>query len=338
MITKIVILQMLVGSACFADIEERSMILSDFEVDNKARRWGEEVVNERGASSQHEALTQWRKAILNCEQLPEKARIELLIKALDKISRFSIYQVAERIEIYDLAREKMTSIPDHANYFTDKIEESWNSNAEKVRKIEFPPDWETKLEKLIQSGSDLQYYMDWQRAQWGNYEEIRSENLRMLGHIPSKESVRALGYYLRERNLSGIKIEPPVTGELAAGSLSELISDGPTRTGQSSWEDVPKWQQWFDEVKAGKRTFRFVGSDVDYTLDGPANAKTLKNIGIENSGRPRPNKRMEDGKVSATFVKTIAKSPAYQYGLIAGIGLALASLVFVLKRKSSWRF
>lgn len=334
MIRALIIFGVLIDSAVVAGPIDRTKLWTDAEVDAQARKWGEEVVKEIGASSQHEALTQWREDILNSHNLPVDERIKILSSALDKISRFSTYQVAERIEIYDLAQSEMASIPDHTKYFTDPIEESWRSNSEKVRKIEFPPDWETQVEKRIQSGGSGASYMEWSRAQWQNYENILSENLGMLGRIPSTESVKALGHYLRERDEPDFKIYTPVTGMRAAENLTELISDGPMQTWQASWEDVPKWQQWFDEVKVGKRTFRFVGSDVDYTLDGPADAATLKRIRERNSNSQRPNIAKRHAAPSNAPADTNQKGPVFHGGLLAVILLCLAVSTYFFKHRA----
>ncbi len=286
MIYTLIIFGLLIGSVAVAEPIDRVKLWTDAEVDAREKKWGEEVVKERGALSQHEGLTQWRKDILNSDQLPTNERIELLVRALDKISRFNIYQVSERIEIYNMAQDKMTSIPNHANYFTDKIEESWKAKAESVRAIEAKPEWQALLKEIKNSAEPGRYLFGMQSRLWGDYEEICSKNLGILGHIPSTESVKALGHYLWKRDETGIQYNSPNTESPAAESLTELIANGPMQTWMANYEDVARWQKWFDEVKAGKRTFRFVGSEVDYTLDGPADANTLKRIKDKNSSTP----------------------------------------------------
>jgi hypothetical protein len=134
------------------------------------------------------------------------------------------------------------------------------------------------LKKIENTAEPGRYLFGMQSRLWGDYEEICSKNLGILGHIPSTESVRALGHYLWKREETGVQYNSPDTERPAAESLTELIANGPMQTWMANYEDVARWQKWFDEVKAGKRTFRFVGSEVDYTLDGPADAETLKRI------------------------------------------------------------
>ena len=333
MIRTLIIFGVLIGPVAVAEPINRVKLWTDAEVDVQAKKWGEEVAREDGASAQHKGLAKWRKDIVNSDQLPANERIDLLSRALDNISRFNIYQVSERIELYDMARDKMASIPGHTNYFTDKIEESWKSNADSVRVSEAKPEWQALLKKMEDTAEGARYMFDLHSRMWGDYGEIRSKNLGMLGHIPSKESVRALGHYLWKRDEPGIKYKSTNTEQLAAESLTELIADGPMQTWLASYEDVAKWQKWFDEVKAGKRTFRFVGSDVDYTLNGPADAATMKRIKERNSSTQRPNITKKPVTPSEASSGTNQKEPVFHGGLLAAILLCLAALAFLLKRR-----
>jgi len=338
MIRTLIIFGALIGPVAVAEPIDRTKMWTDAEVDAQARKWGEEVAREDGASAQHEGLAKWRKDIFNSDQLPANERIDLLSKALDNISRFSIYQVSERIEVYDMAREKMASIPGHADYFADKIEESWKSNAERVRTAEAKPEWQALLEKMKDTAEGEKIMFSLNRDMWGDYPDISSEGLRMLGHIPSTESVRALGHYLRKRDEPEIKkYNSPGTGFSAAKSLTEMISDGPIQTWMASWEDVPRWQQWFDELKAGKRTFRFVGSNVDYTLDGPADAKTLERIRNKTTSVQHSTTKRDRAIVTKVSAGDSAKEPVIYSGVIAALLLFASALAFLYLRNHKLR-
>jgi len=43
----------------------------------------------------------------------------------------------------------------------------------------------------------------------------------------------------------------------------------------SPWESVDAWKDWWNEVKAGKRTYRFKGSPIEYGPDGPVAAQAV---------------------------------------------------------------
>lgn len=236
-------------------------------------------------------------------------------------------------KIYKQMQELVASIPGHTNYFTDKIEESWKSNAERVKLSESHPEWQAALKKKEHTVEGAQLMFDLHSRMWGDYGEIRSENLGMLGHIPSTDSVRALGHYLWKRDEPGIRFHSPDTERPAAQSLTELIADGPMQTWTASYEDVAKWQKWFDEVKVGKRTFRFVGSDVDYTLDGPADAATLKRIKERNSSIQRPNLTKKNGAPFEALAGNNQKRPVFHVGVIASILFCLTALIYFLKRR-----
>ena len=53
-------------------------------------------------------------------------------------------------------------------------------------------------------------------------------------------------------------------------------------------ERVDAWKQWWSEIKAGKRTYRFKGSPIEYGADGPA---TPVQIEKARATRERDEKR-----------------------------------------------
>jgi len=292
-------------------------------------RWTEE---DRLQESQQ--IDYWSAKVIASSSWGDQEKLQEFTLGLESISYRSHMDGhnPEVDKIYKQMQEMMTSIPDHAKYFTDKIEETYESHAKVVRKIVYPPDWDTRVQKMVETRG-FESYQDWLRGQWGDCEEINSKCIGMLGHIPSTESVKALGRYLRERDEPDIRIERPRTGSLAAESLTELISDGPVRIWMASYEDVLKCQKWFDEVKAGKRTFRFVGSDVAYTLDGPADAVTLKRIKERNSNTQRPNEKREHIRTSDVPVGTNQREPLFHIVLLAAILLCVAALTYIIKRR-----
>ena len=294
-------------------------------------RWTEE---DRNLESQQIAL--WRAKVSASSTWTDEGKLTEFTLGLKSMSyRSEMDGHDPEIDIiYKQIQEVVVSIPDHAKYFTDPIEESYGLNAKRVRLFESQPEWKAAGEnaKLTDEGSLGMFNLI--SGMWGDCGEICSKNLRMLGHIPSTESVRALGRYLRERDEPDIEIHPPYTGELAVESLTELISDGPMQTELVSVDDVPKWQQWFDEVKAGKRTFRFVGSDEIYTLDGPADAATLKRIKEEKMTSQRPDRTKKHFTPSDAPAGTNQKGTVFHGGLLAAILLCLAALAFLLKRRN----
>ncbi len=275
-----------------------------------------------------ESLQRYVETLAGMESIPPDEAISKLSEMMVRTFR---WQNDKSIAVYKSAQQKLLSIPNHTKYFTDKIEEAYESNAERVRTFESQPEWKAAMAKMEQTGEGSKGMFDLLSRMWGDYAEICSVNLGMLGHIPSTDSVRALGNYLQDRDEPDIESHSPGTWSRAAESLTELISDGPMQTWQASYEDVPKWQNWFDEVKAGKRTFRFVGSDVDYTLDGPADAATLKRIQERNLSRPRPNITKKHATPSEAPTGTNQKGPVFHAGLLAAILFCLAALIYFFR-------
>ncbi|MBC8127869.1 MAG: hypothetical protein H8M99_12080 [Gloeobacteraceae cyanobacterium ES-bin-144] len=232
--------------------------------------------------------------------------------------------------LHNQIQREVTTISGHTKYFTDKIDAAKKLNEERISTIELTPGWEKQPE-------DSEIYLvnarKWFEL-WGGYSQALSENIGMLGLIPSTESVRALGIYLLASEDPNIKYPPPTGSYEAAGKLTDLIADGPMQTWLGSYSDITKWQKWFDEVQAGKRTFRFVGSDVEYTLDGPADTKTLERIRNKDSSGQRSSGRREPADTTKVPNETNKRDPFFYGVILAAAMLCVASIAFFLKRRS----
>lgn len=279
----------------------------------------------------HESLQRYIETLTEIELMSPAEAIPKLNEMMVRTFR---WQDDESMAVYKSAQQKLLSIPGHAKYFTDPIEEAYESDAKSLRIAQAQPEWQALMGKIENTDEGAEVMFNLNSHLWGDYRDISSKNLSMLGHIPSTESVRALGHYLRKRDEPEIKkYNSPETGFSAAKSLTEMVSDGPIQIWIASWEDVPRWEKWFDEVKAGKRTFRFVGSDVDYTLDGPANAATLKRIKERNSSTQRPNITKKPVTPSNDPTHTNQKGPVFHVGLLAAILVCLASFIYYFRRR-----
>jgi hypothetical protein len=51
---------------------------------------------------------------------------------------------------------------------------------------------------------------------------------------------------------------------------------------------VDVWKQWWNEIKSGKRTYRFKGSPIEYGADGPATPEQIEKARVT---RERDEKR-----------------------------------------------
>lgn len=239
-----IILALLAGSICFAEID-RSIALEDSEVDaTLARRWSVETVKERGADAQHKALAYWRQVVANSTNLPPEQAIELLGQAVVQAGNTRIYQVKERLEVYDAATSALVSIPGHAEYFSNRIREAYEPLKDPNRK-------------------------------GGTINVAEREMLYGFGtlkHLTSPETVKVLGEMLSETwaltPKPGDEYTPPALAKPAVETLGALgIRDAPWRPIRSSGDlpgANPAWQAWYDDVKAGRKAFSFKGQAVEY--------------------------------------------------------------------------
>ncbi|GAA5481024.1 hypothetical protein Hsar01_00229 [Haloferula sargassicola] len=134
-----------------------------------------------------------------------------------------------------------------------------------------------------------------------DYKIATGETIGTLCGLPSPDSVRVLGGLLDDIDRIGRGDEEVLpNGMFALRGLMDLIDDGPaySDTLEEQIRDRKSWMLWFEQVKAGTRTFRFKGDPQPYTLAGPTEkelrpgnqetesveARRRKTTGLENSG------------------------------------------------------
>ena len=149
-----------------------------------------------------------------------------------------------------MAREKLVSIPGHAEYFGHKIRS------------------DRELRKA------------------GRGHEVDGGVLfdfETLAQLPSPETVRVLGSFLDDeedripdevfRNNPSAHVAPiGANNLLAARALTRLgIVQPPLQMKPEDmfYDDIQPWRLWFAQVQAGTRTFRFEGNPQEYSLAGP---------------------------------------------------------------------
>ncbi len=117
------------------------------------------------------------------------------------------------------------------------------------------------------------------------HSDIRRLNaFQTMGRIPHLGVVKVLGEYLfdwdgdqrhlpfGQRRIPGLK----PNGYYAMEALGQLIEKPPVqKRSETYWQsylydDDTMWQLWYEQVRAGTRTFRFKGDPQEYSLAGPA--------------------------------------------------------------------
>jgi hypothetical protein len=203
--------------------------------------------------------------IERARETKDETTILNLSRILSGIGRNLSSASPEGKELYEQAKAILISIPGHATYYRDKI------NA---------------LREQMKSGEiDLD---TWSDKKWPYFE--------VLGHMPSEEAVEVLGAFAADKyawtgsgnpkdwDVPGLKeyrakdwvVEFSVCVP-ACKALENLgIENPPVRKGERVKETKRQelWSQWWSEVKTGKRTYRFKGSDVVHPVSRTVSSAT----------------------------------------------------------------
>ena len=96
------------------------------------------------------------------------------------------------------------------------------------------------------------------------------------------------------------------------------------------------WQLWYEQVKSGKRTFRFEGDPTEYDLNGPASKDKLQRV---ERDRKRDDERSAGRKKSssgseATSQATDATKPLAIAGLIAACVLIAVAVGYFVRQQA----
>ena len=190
-----------------------------------------------------------------------------------KLTRFSIFQIPERIGVYDETRSMLLSIPGHAQYFADEIER------EQKEVAHLPTSTGARV----------------------SYDAHRSDYFSTLAYLPSPETIKVVGYLLSDEKDTPV---PEVSPDSdwgrnprancwgAAGVIANIgLRDAPVDGGPRWDEDenaLVKSRAWWEQIKSGQRPFSFVGEKVEYRFKPDGSWETIAMI------RP-PEKAMRPG-------------------------------------------
>jgi hypothetical protein len=296
---------------------------------------------------------QWERESLDAikaqENAPPNEAIPKLGRWIKKLSGGANVETGER-PVFHAAQSALLAIPGHAKYYQDQIERTrafvkhyHGLSDEEQRKIE---------DQFREQQRDI--------SKEANYEGVCGDAFDILGLLPSPETVAVLGHYLEDpegrdgKNLlddpihlpgADVMARPPNCAEacIALGRLG--IEHPPVPPGNMPdtlryHERVDVWKQWWNEIKAGKRTYRFIGSPIEYGPDGPA---TPEQIEKARSTRERDEKRAA-GHTRRTGSEEISekadetkKPSSLLFTLIAATLALLVSIVWYFQRAKAAR-
>lgn len=188
----------------------------------------------------------------------------------------------EQRAIFGKAQSALLSIPGHAQYYQNKIEDS----RKQVKANEnLSPEEKERLRRAGKPAVGL-----------GDYWDVRDAAFQVLAQLPSPETVAVLGHFLEDpegRNGKDLLGNPLVWHDdvapaypncwLACISITNLgIEHAPIgdvsklNSVVMDPAQVDAWKGWWQEVKSGKRTYRFKGSAIEYGADDPATKEQLE--------------------------------------------------------------
>lgn len=210
-----------------------------------------------------EWLEERMEEIAMIESLPTDQKFEIL-RPLVRIGvkRDHLDFDDEQRQVFLAAQSALLSIPGHAKWFGDRIRQMTDDQIAGRPNSHHPN----------QRGWDFQ----------------------VLGLLPSPESVGVLGELLfDERNpYKGIPSDAPWSPNSAnaAYALSGMNIVGRPARGDLRRDpaDVRAWQLWFEQVRAGTRTFSFEGDPTIYSLSGPVDRALDPGDVRPRSGAPSP--------------------------------------------------
>jgi len=235
-------------------------------------------------------------------------------QALEKLARYvSQLSLPYNLEqgdrpVFQAAKEAIISLPNHAEYFSQALEKSIVG----------------EFAEAHDAATAVRVHPD------------RREIHLTLAQIPSAQVVKLLGELLYDerdpwKHEPTINRRPRPNSILATQTLNQIGLDGvqiiELKTTRDDEAALHQWKLWYEQVKAGNRTFRFKGDPQEYTLAGP----------VIESREPKattPAPEMASGNASAPAKEAERKAtglPIWPLTL-AGVLLAVA-IWFATKRK-----
>lgn len=215
--------------------------------------------------------------------------------------------------VFHAAQAALLAIPGHAEYYRDRINEA-------RRLLD-----ETPYDDIALRG-----------PRQGDLRNEQMYGFQTLSHLPSAETVRVLGEFLFDERVSN----PPVPLEStnagwAARSLGTLpLASRPITSENPSYQDAPTWRLWYQQVKAGTRTFRFVGDPKEYNLRDLIRQQSV----VDSTARPPRHATGDRPPVATVADAAPASGSSGALPILIAAGLAvLAALWYFLRARKSRR-
>lgn len=239
----------------------------------------------------------------------------------------------EKLEIFKRSQTALLAIPGHATYYGDRI-----NKAQAERRAAVSVGAATESEPGVPNYGSKD----------GEFRNAETDGLGTLRYLPSPETINVLGEFLSDEWVSPRPVQDDWLWPSLARHSSEMLAvmpivnkptariEDPTNPGIFI-PDVKAWQQWFEQIKAGKRTFRFEGDSTEYTLAGPATQETLQRI---ERDRKRDEERKAGDRRSRSVSDFVSQSlnlskPSSIAGILAACGLCVTAVWYFLRGRGT---
>ena len=182
--------------------------------------------------------------------------------------------------------------------------------------------------------------MDHAMVEFHDYESFRENAFVMLSLLPSSETVAVLGHFLADpegldgRRLSGERrfsadcaaFAPNAQASAIALSKLGLINPPTHPKGDRDFYcegdkvEIDAWKNWWNDVKDGRRTYRFIGSGVEYGPEGPVSAKKGHQSRADKHGNSALSPQEDHSRTAMIIV-----------GVLAACSLCVATVWYYLR-------
>lgn len=220
-----------------------------------------------------------------------------------------------QLELSNQARIQILAIPGHAEYFGSKITDTYD---------------------LVKKGYAEGKHSG--QVPWYGMSNRRNENFPILSMLPSTETVRVLGDMLEDDwkwpgyGIEHIDGEGPTLDHHALTYLAKLpFADPPTIPPTNTEEvadNLDAWKKWYSEIKAGRRTFRFIGDETEYDLRGPVRRG-------EMNDRSRGATRPHEASAEKSLPKQSEQSSNRLLPYIIGVSFLLAGFFIYFRGRKN---
>ncbi len=269
------------------------------------------TISEEERSETLAAFERWRRVANEAVQNPSDENLRELGLGIRKLDKQNIYPLDSRVEVKAELVAAMCSIPRHADFFESEMVRAW---------------------KIWDSGNKDHTNI----YEYNEPDFMRLNIIKTLGELRTTQSVEVLGGFLVDtrhmldpRNTDvGI---PSANAFLSQRCLIQMLDDPPTDDAElfAMAENLKTWQLWFEQVKAGTRTFRFKGDSQPYTLKGPAERALRPGADIVAAGDHRSRgisgERTAEGRAESDH--------GNRSGWIVGSILAAATALWLVWRR-----